>query len=626
MLSVLRQNRLSETISRAVPGILQHFQRNGDSLVNRRVLYIYCMYYEDVKQLLRMLELPRARTSSLRRRCFARIFLWERTPPTPSLRCRISLKRFRADHPFERKLIGKGWCPNQVVMCLSTVGSVATAYCASLRRHHVRNHSLCSSEECVAYRITVDSAATKHVNHGCSCSHLAAPRVLVETSIRRREIPLVFLGTSHTGQMRIQIVKWEPKYRFVAITHVWSHGLGNAIGNSLPLCQLWRIHGFVVNLIEAPCLFWLDTLCVPREPIQLRRHAIEGIRGVYERACMTLVLDEELLSYRAFDMSEEEKLMKIFLSSWMRRLWTLHEATRSKALVFQFFDGVYSVFEAIQRRLRIIKGNRHQVVFAHPHSLQTVSAFYSILLFRNKTDEASRLAGLWALLRWRHLSWAEDETICMSNILGLDPALVDMLLQTPVQQRMEKFLRLFTFYPTQLLFLRGPRLDVQGLRWAPASWLHCGKLFEEQLALTRCRTSPGLRTERGLTTECHFLTLVSNTSRGRQMYNQRREVSVLLTAGDCRYFEQHIGSAMQDHNFVICLAKKIESSKEVIRGAMVKQETSTRPSTGILSYCYFLCALLVVDHSPCQVEIRDSLYCFPAVIEPGCGTARFCIG
>lgn len=77
--------------------------------------------------------------------------------------------------------------------------------------------------------------------------------------------------------------------------------------------------------------FWIDTLCVPcydksldDTGRSLRQIAIIGMRAVYARANRVLVFDSDLTRIVG-DPSEEEIRMRIFLSTWNRRLWTLQE-------------------------------------------------------------------------------------------------------------------------------------------------------------------------------------------------------------------------------------------------------------------------------------------------------------
>src|ERR1700742_4398169 len=68
---------------------------------------------------------------------------------------------------------------------------------------------------------------------------------------------------------------------------------------------------------------WLDTLLCPIVPEWAKTRSIERIRNVYENASHVLVLDASVRSYSTEGMHPNEILLRIFTSSWMRRLWTL---------------------------------------------------------------------------------------------------------------------------------------------------------------------------------------------------------------------------------------------------------------------------------------------------------------
>jgi len=90
-------------------------------------------------------------------------------------------------------------------------------------------------------------------------------------------IPVVWFfedGQIHVGNSACDTPAtpgWPAVIPYVAISHVWSDGLGNAIANTLPWCQLQRIQGLVDALYQDtagnqhPVPFWMDTLCVPVE-------------------------------------------------------------------------------------------------------------------------------------------------------------------------------------------------------------------------------------------------------------------------------------------------------------------------------------------------------------------------
>ena len=161
------------------------------------------------------------------------------------------------------------------------------------------------------------------------------------------DIPLISMDFScRPSQLEVVRYKEISDYcnDYIAISHVWSDGLGNPHENRLPRCQLDRIQ-HMVNQLWSPAIyvipFWIDTLCVPLIP-ELKGLAIERMDKTYSAADMVLVLDHSLQNVNS-KVSSIEALMRVIYSTWMTRLWTFQEGRLSRALWFQFKDEALSV-------------------------------------------------------------------------------------------------------------------------------------------------------------------------------------------------------------------------------------------------------------------------------------------
>ena len=150
----------------------------------------------------------------------------------------------------------------------------------------------------------------------------------------------------------------------MAISHVWSGGLGNEQTVSLPTCQLRRIYELLSPLMQVSaneskgrwsrylrgrsakierdaeqgtshstvsCMFWMDTLCLPKERVQ-RRLGISQMNRIYEGAHQVVILDRALQRMRD-STQEEEILANIVSSSWMSRCWTFQEGRLAQLLL-----------------------------------------------------------------------------------------------------------------------------------------------------------------------------------------------------------------------------------------------------------------------------------------------------
>jgi hypothetical protein len=101
-------------------------------------------------------------------------------------------------------------------------------------------------------------------------------------------IPLACVEINKQGEVRLKVTRMTHGTPFVALSHVWSDGLGNPAANSLPQCQLLRLQRNVLDLRQSKLnfqtgiinigalqwdqirmtndlsmkWFWLDTLCI----------------------------------------------------------------------------------------------------------------------------------------------------------------------------------------------------------------------------------------------------------------------------------------------------------------------------------------------------------------------------
>ena len=122
---------------------------------------------------------------------------------------------------------------------------------------------------------------------------------LMSRMLHRREIPLLSVHALESEEPQIRLSQSSlngPRPIYVALSHVWSDGLGNPLENSLPKCQLITIQSLVNSLYPRsaePVPFWIDTLCVPLNG-EGRKDAIQGMRRVYEEGDIILVLDASL--------------------------------------------------------------------------------------------------------------------------------------------------------------------------------------------------------------------------------------------------------------------------------------------------------------------------------------------
>lgn len=161
--------------------------------------------------------------------------------------------------------------------------------------------------------------------------------------LRSGGVPLI--ASLSESQIEFVDSRSDPAVPYVAISHVWSDGLGKAGSNSLRYCQLSRLRHYAEVLLKDQHLttspyFWIDKICCPVGPSEDKTLAMRKMRGTYEQAESTLVIHSDLLNQSMPECSALEILFRIFTSSWMRRLWTLQEGALAGHLKAALAGGV----------------------------------------------------------------------------------------------------------------------------------------------------------------------------------------------------------------------------------------------------------------------------------------------
>jgi hypothetical protein len=298
-----------------------------------------------------------------------------------------------------------GWCPRDVALTSHYLSDIAMLYASYIERDYQdQDHSSCSNEICYVNQIDESNYETKHTEKGCRCTHVEPDQGEIRKVLSKGEVPVISLtpATAPDGSQTFEVGIKSYKFLrwFVAISHVWSDGLGNSQRNSLPLCQLQAIYDLIANrwweemfsgleemfgeietdpeisekwqtrvhdgrvkllsktkkVVEKvrkrrgrPISIWIDTLCIPLEK-NFRKMAIAGLKNVYSAAMFTVVLDSELQRTSSL-CSPEETLMRIAVSGWMRRCWTLQEAILANIHIrVKFADGLVDLFKLVGQR------------------------------------------------------------------------------------------------------------------------------------------------------------------------------------------------------------------------------------------------------------------------------------
>lgn len=349
------------------------------------------------------------------------------------------------------------WCPSELNFVSLTFDNNSYFFASRVLRETTGAwHSHCTSNKCVAFHLEQSTYQTAHTRTCQGCSDITIESADLQRILEKD-------GSAANPRVKIVItdrdeveVSLTDEGDYVAISHVWSDGLGHPPGvNSLPECQLRRLRRLIEQTGLPEPIVWVDSLCVPAEEGRAKRNALARMANVYRSARNVLVLDSDLLSTPS-SCCNEELLLRIALSKWMRRLWTLEEGVLSRPrLLFQFSD--------------------RSIPLPSPHYSVTDSiAFNCMALLSQYLPVEIDILSVITALHFRTTSWSADEPLCIGYILDLDVSSIININEPRL--RMVELYRLLAkkdpVFPWQFLFTDEEKLNISPFRWAPLSLLN----------------------------------------------------------------------------------------------------------------------------------------------------------
>lgn len=358
---------------------------------------------------------------------------------------------------FEKIMIARNWCPSRISQLANAVNTPIGYIASLLPSYESSPHGGCNPRKCFKRPSTLQTMPRSHrqdCNENCSLVTILESKLI--KMLTEGGIPGLRLVNNCTVE-NIEIVDCTQQ-PFIAISHVWSHGLGNDKINELPSCQLHSLFNSIKRLGGDDVILWIDTLCVPATDQEAKRLAILKLRQVYSEASKVLVIDKHLMQVGS---DPTEQIMQLLGSEWQRRLWTLQEGRLARELFIQFREGAVSISELTSQRPLLQSSDANAGVFDFSLLLKAdvESRFSSI------QDPQSHFTALVEDLSQRSVTVKTDEPICLATLLGLSlenydpyPTMVDIYRSLPN-------------IPSDLMFCKQPRLLTRGLTWAPSTFL-----------------------------------------------------------------------------------------------------------------------------------------------------------
>ncbi|KAJ8457555.1 hypothetical protein ONZ51_g11461 [Trametes cubensis] len=392
---------------------------------------------------------------------------------------------------YQKQLAEVGWCPYTLSILQPNLSAMTPLFphLLSLRpyiRSSLGEHASCREDVCVFHTVTdTDMYKLRHARPSCDCANVKPPLDDVLRLLDGGIVPVVV----YEGSVLRVIPAQETSY--VAISHVWSEGMGSTTDVGLPACLVAHISDLVRRLVpEHGGAFWMDSLCVPSAREQ-RKRAIKLMADTYRNASKVLVIDD---SVRTMCYSERagtpwtEILLRVTTSAWVRRVWTLQEGLLARELFFEFIDGPASV--------------------SMDHSRLSSAALVSlapVLIVRAGASEnrfAFELPTMMLLLQNRTTTKAEDEIIAISSLLRSPIDVGDLLAERDGPYLVERRLKLLLLHtrdiPLTVPFGSCPRAELDGLSWAPRM------LSADAVGSWNSQLGTGIYTEQGLVGKYHL--------------------------------------------------------------------------------------------------------------------------
>jgi hypothetical protein len=350
----------------------------------------------------------------------------------------------------------RNWCPSRIPAFASGCKATLRYISSLLPSYQSESHQSCSIRRCL--KPQHKTVAPSHRN---SC---VGDCLVVR--VNERETTQMWKNGGIPGFRQGDFSKPAlpelidcTKKCFVALSHVWSHGLGNTLKSELPSCQFNFVSDLVKQIAGIDAAVWIDTLSVPIDP-EGKRIAVTKLRDVYQDAHKVLVLDKDLMQVGG---DKIEQIMQLLCSQWQRRLWTLQEGRLARELYVQFKDGAVPISELMSKtKLNPQTTESASWVFEQIFGLQLElkDRFSQV-----EQKDHMRFYNLVEDLAQRSVTFSADEPICLATMLVLDleeyhpyPTMIDIY-------------RSFPGIPQDLIFLRLPRLQEKGFGWAPSTFL-----------------------------------------------------------------------------------------------------------------------------------------------------------
>jgi hypothetical protein len=187
----------------------------------------------------------------------------------------------------------------------------------------------------------------------------------------------------------------------------------------------------------------------------------------YNKADLVLVRDSSMMCCSS-TVPSDEILFRLTLSTWARRMWTFQEAVLGRRIIIQLSDG-YERLIHLPSHFRNSK--EYENVVTSQDTLKNLLQFsLTVATLQLGLLSASRcLYAIVLSLATRTTSKQQDEALCITTLLGRG---IDEVLNVEDDRRWLALLSVLRdlMSPT-VIFMRCPKMVIEGYRWAPSTFL-----------------------------------------------------------------------------------------------------------------------------------------------------------
>ncbi|KAJ5618216.1 hypothetical protein N7528_006859 [Penicillium herquei] len=353
-------------------------------------------------------------------------------------------------------LLDRGWCPARLAHSSFWLHSDSLYLLTALEPSVLigENHQNCSRGSC-----RVDNLSDYSPQHTASCTRnecllLHTPSQKLLSICRTEQVPILSCNVTSSGVSEIDVIPSSQCPSFVAISHVWSDGLGNDEANAVYKCQITEL----ANQVYRRQSFLDDEFDESERPDMPADGDQTVFFGLTQSAGAVLVRDNILRDLSLpYDMPPLHLAIRMHWMKWLTRCWTLAEC-------------LDRLLEYLSHNKPLLCDPRTPPAYHDIASSAIQSDLLSIFeIFDFAKQGESNFSSTWNSILHRSTSKIQDVPGILSIVNAIS---IRDIVQLPQEQRLRAVINTFRKIPAALLFNTGQKCqDEAKNRWVPSQVL-----------------------------------------------------------------------------------------------------------------------------------------------------------